>query len=68
LLPKLLILKEQLFVRRRVHADFDLDSDKPCQPIDIVATLRPSGKKALNKHLAPGYLFDVPRIDQQQLE
>jgi hypothetical protein len=48
LLTKLLILKEELLIGGRVHAD--LDSDKPCQLDVIVATFNIPCKTALNKH------------------
>jgi hypothetical protein len=52
LLAQLLILKEELLIRGRVHAD--LDSGQPCQLDVIVATFRILCKTALNKHVRSG--------------
>jgi hypothetical protein len=43
-----LILKEELLIRRRVHAN--LGSDNPCRLNEIVAKRRLRDQRALNKH------------------
>jgi hypothetical protein len=51
-IAQLLIIEQQLLVRRCVHAD--PDSDDPCQLYEIIAIFTARGKVGLNKHVRSG--------------